>query len=218
MDRAEVYDSAVSVFLGLSSPAADLGIEEELVHITRGGIERSDHTSGDPEKTEINVMVPSILDPSLAPPGKATLIVHTAARIGQNEFWRTGPGLQRGEAYEELKRRYADVLIGRVERTLGADIRKRVEVCEVATPVTYGRFTGNRDGAIMGFKPTRSNLRAGIARRTTSVPNVLIGGQWAELGGGLPAAVRAGANAAAVILRDENPAAFASLREIMDCS
>jgi phytoene dehydrogenase-like protein len=216
MERAEVYDSAVSVFLGLSSPAADLGIEEELVHITRGGIERSLHTSGDPAVTEINLMIPSILDPSLAPPGKATVILHSAARIGQNEAWRTGPGLARGEAYAEFKRRYADVLIGRVESALGVDLRSRVEVCEVATPVTYGRFTGNRDGAIMGFKPTRGNVRAGIARRTTPVRNVHIGGQWAEVGGGLPGAVRAGANAAAVILRDEHPAAFAALREIMD--
>jgi prolycopene isomerase len=216
MDRAEVYDSAVSVFLGLSSPAANLGFEGEVVHITRGRIERGAHTSGDPALTEINLMVPSILDPTLCPPGKATLILHTAARIGQNEAWRTGPGLARGAAYEELKRRYADVLIGRVEQTLGIDLRSRVEVCEVATPVTYGRFTGNRDGAIMGFKPTRRNLRAGIASRSTPVPNVHIGGQWAEVGGGLPGAVRAGANAAAVILRGEHPAAFAALREIMD--
>jgi len=218
MDRAEVYDSAVSIFLGLSSPATDLGISEELVHITRGGIERGGHTSGDPAMTEINLMIPSILDPTLAPKDKATVILHTAARIGQNDAWRTDPGLTRGDAYRELKQRYADVLIDRVERTLGVDLRSRVEICEVATPVTYGRFTGNRDGAIMGFKPTRSNMRAGIARRTTPVRNVHIGGQWAEVGGGLPSAVRAGANAAAIILRDEHPAAFASLCEIMDGS
>ncbi|MCK9463513.1 MAG: NAD(P)/FAD-dependent oxidoreductase, partial [Proteobacteria bacterium] len=130
MDRAEVYDSAVSVFLGLASPATELGIAEELVHITRGDVERVDHTSGDPATSEINLMVPSILDPTLAPPGKATLILHTAARIGQNEAWKTGPGLERGPAYRELKRRYADVLIGRVEGVLGADLRSRVEVCE----------------------------------------------------------------------------------------
>ncbi|MFA5763174.1 MAG: NAD(P)/FAD-dependent oxidoreductase, partial [Bacilli bacterium] len=98
----------------------------------------------------------------------------------------------------------------------GADLRSRVEVCEVATPVTYARLTGNRGGAIMGFKPTRRNLRTGVARRSTPVRNVLIGGQWAEVGGGLPSAVRAGANAAAVILQDESPIAFASLRELMD--
>ena len=108
------------------------------------------------------------------------------------------------------------MLIGRAERALGVDLRSAVEVCEIATPVTYQRFTGNRDGAIMGFKPTRGNLRAGIARRKTPVSNVVIGGQWAEVGGGLPSAVRAGANAAALILRDECPAAFAALRDDMD--
>jgi hypothetical protein len=81
---------------------------------------------------------------------------------------------------------YGDVLIGRVEGVLGVDLRSRVEVCEVATPVTYARLTGNRDGAIMGFKPTPRNLRTGVARRNTPVRNVLIGGQWAEVGGGLP--------------------------------
>ncbi len=216
MEGAELYDSAVSVFLGLSTPAPCLGIEEELVHITRGGQARAAHTSGDPEASELNLIAASILDPTLAPPGKATLVLHTAARIGQNEAWGTGPGLERGRAYGELKRRFADVLIERAGRALGVDLRAAVEVCEVATPVTYQRFTGNRDGAIMGFKPTRANLRARIARRTTPVPNVLIGGQWAEVGGGLPSAVRAGANAAAVILRDECPAAFAALRDAMD--
>jgi prolycopene isomerase len=216
MDGAELHDSAVSVFLGLSASAADRGIEDELVHLTEGGLERADHTSGDPALTEINLMIPSNLDPSLAPTGKTALILHTAARIGQNERWRTGSGLSRGDAYSEFKRRYADVLILRVERALGIDLRSRVEVCEIATPITYGRFTGNRDGAIMGFRPTRRNLRAGIARHATPVPNVLIGGQWAEVGGGLPSAVRAGANAAAEILRRERPVAFDSLRGIMD--
>jgi prolycopene isomerase len=48
------------------------------------------------------------------------------------------------------------------------------------------------------------------------VKNVLVGGQWAEVGGGLPAAVRAGANAAAIILERERPQAFAVLRDAMD--
>ena len=145
-----------------------------------------------------------------------TLVLHSAADISHNDNWRTGPGLERNAAYYEFKQRYADVLTDRVERALGVDIRSRIEVCEVATPVTYGRYNGNADGAIMGIRPTGSNLRAGLARRTTPVKNVLLGGQWAEVGGGLPAAVRAGANAAAVILRTERPEAFAALRDVMD--
>ena len=216
MDRAEVFDSAVSIFLGLSSTASDLGISEELVQITRDGISRREHTSGDPEKTEINLLLPSTSDSTLAPPGKTTAILYTTARISANDCWKTGPGLTRGEAYYEFKQRYADVIVDRVERTLGVDLHSRIEIREIATPVTYGRFTGNKDGAIMGYRPTRSNMWARLASRTTPVGNVLIGGQWAEIGGGLPAAVRAGANAAAIVLKAELPDAFAALKDVMD--
>ncbi len=216
LDRAELFDSALSVFLGLSTDSSDLGIGEELVYITRDGISRSDHTSSDPEKTEISMLLPSICDPTLAPPGKGTAILHGAAKIDANDFWKTGPGLTRGEAYYEFKQRYADVLIERVERNLDVDLRSRIEICEVATPITYGRYTGNKNGAIMGFRPTRANIWARLARRTTPVPNVLLGGQWAEIGGGVPGAVSAGANAAAILLMTEHPLAFAELRDVMD--
>ena len=68
----------------------------------------------------------------------------------------------------------------------------------------------------MGYRPTGSNMWARLASRTTPVGNVLIGGQWAEIGGGLPAAVRAGANAAAIVLKAELPDAFAALKNVMD--
>jgi prolycopene isomerase len=216
LSRAETYDSAVSVFLGLGSAVDDLGIGEELMSITRGGIPRSAHTSADPERTEITVLAPSIPDPALAPAGKGSLILYTTARIDDNDRWKTGPGLERGQAYYAFKQRYADVLIDRVERELDVELRSRIEVCEVATPVTYARYTGSRDGAIMGFRPTFANLRAGYAKRVTPVKNLLLGGQWAGVGGGLPAAVQAGANAAAIILKTERPRAFAVLRDAMD--
>lgn len=216
VERAETYDSAVSVFLGLSEPVEKLGMGEEIVHITRGGLSRVEHTAADPQKTEINVMAPSIGDPTLAPAGKATLILHAPGRIEQNDHWRTGPNLSRTDAYYELKQRFTDVMIDRVERNMGVDLRSRIEVCETATPVTYGRYTGSGDGAIMGFKPTFGNVRARLARLITPVPNVLVGGQWAMVGGGLPAAVCAGANAAAYILKAEKPRAFAELRDVMD--
>jgi phytoene dehydrogenase-like protein len=216
LERAETYDSAVSVFLGLSTPTTELGLGEEIVHITRTGIPRGEHTSADPAKTEINLLSPSASDPSVAGPGTGTLILHAPARIGHNDSWRTGPGLARTAAYYEHKQRFAEVLIERVERALGLDLRSRIEICEVATPVTYGRYTGNRDGAIMGFKPTLANLRARLARLVTPVPNVLLGSQWAEVGGGLPAAVAAGANAAAYVLKSELPREFAELCDVMD--
>jgi prolycopene isomerase len=211
VEAAETYDSAVSVFLGLSSPVPNLGMDEEIVHISCSGITRAEHTAGDPDKTAINVMAPSITDPLLAPAGKATLILHAPGRIADNDHWRTGADLGRTDAYYDFKQRFADVMIDRVERNMGVDLRSRIEVAETATPVTYGRYTGSGDGAIMGFKPTVGNVRARLARLITPVPR-----QWAMVGGGLPAAVGAGANAAAYILQSEKPQAFAELKDVMD--
>jgi prolycopene isomerase len=216
LEQARTYDSAVSVFLGLSRPASVLGLGEELVHITGSGLTRADHTSGHPERTEINVLAPSCCDPEAAPPGKGTLILHGAARLEQNDRWHTGPGLERGTDYRDFKRRYAAVLVERLERCLGRAIASCIESCEVATPVTYRRYSGGPDGAIMGLRPTRANLRAGLAKRATPLSNLHIGGQWAIQGGGLPGAVLGGANAAAVILHAERPAEFAALRDAMD--
>jgi prolycopene isomerase len=87
---------------------------------------------------------------------------------------------------------------------------------EVATPVTFHRYSGNRDGSIMGHRPTKKNILAGLARIETPVRRLWLGGQWAEYGGGVPMATKAAVNATLMILRDLRPDAFAALRAVVD--
>jgi len=54
----------------------------------------------------------------------------------------------------------------------------------------------------MGQSPTRRNIKAGLAGCRTPVRNLFIGGHWAEYGGGVPVAMKAGVNAALMILRE----------------
>ena len=60
----------------------------------------------------------------------------------------------------------------------------------------------------MGAKPGKKNMQNKIAHYQTPVNNLLLGGHWAELGGGVPIAVKAGANAALLIFKKEKPEAF----------
>jgi prolycopene isomerase len=87
---------------------------------------------------------------------------------------------------------------------------------EAATPVTFWRYTGNREGSIMGHRPTRHNIRRGLARVDTPVKRLLVGGQWAEYGGGIPMATKAAVNASLLILRDLCPAEFKTLAAVVD--
>ena len=68
----------------------------------------------------------------------------------------------------------------------------------------------------MGAKPGRANMQNGVARYHTPVKNLLLGGHWAELGGGVPIAVKAGSNSALLVLRKERPDAAKALAAYMD--
>lgn len=213
---ADLYPSSVSVWLGLDRPAQELGFGEELVFLTRDEQPRALHNSTDPLQSALSVVAPSCRDPSVAPPGKGSLTISVAADIAFGDQWRTGADRSRGPAYREFKKGYVDALIDRVARALCPQLREHVELCEAATPITHWRYTGNRDGTIMGATPTRANIRAGLAHYRTPIQNLLLGGHWAEYGGGVPVAVRAGSNSALIVLQRERPQAFAVMREVMD--
>ena len=119
-------------------------------------------------------------------------------------------------AVEEDDEDTVEELFDRVEAALAPGLRNHIELCDVATPVTHERYTGNRGGSIMAAKATGRNIRHRVAGYRTPVKNLYLGGHWAEYGGGVPVAVRAGANSALLVLRDANPAAFDETKGILD--
>ncbi|NQT77571.1 MAG: NAD(P)/FAD-dependent oxidoreductase [Bacteroidetes bacterium] len=218
--NAETYDSCVTVSLGLNCPASELGIKEEQILMRRNDITRKEQNSGVPDKTEISVIANSSRDPSVAPEGKGILMLYAPCSIEYGDFWKTevdsSGNFIRGAAYKSFKKEYADILIQRVEEKLIPGLRSHIEVLDIATPMTYLRYTGNRNGAIMGFRPSFRNIRNKVAHYSTPVENLFIGSQWAELGGGIPNAVRAGMNSALLIIKNEHPETFKILADVMD--
>jgi phytoene dehydrogenase-like protein len=213
---ADIYDSAVTVSLGLSRPATDFGIGEELVYLTKDSVERRLQDGGDPDKARITLMSSSSADPSLAPPGKGTLSIYLPARLSQFDHWKTGPQLERGAAYRDHKKQYADIILKRIENALIPGLMDAVEFCDVATPLTYLRYTGNREGSIMGTRMSFRNWMNGVSGYRSPFPNIYIGGQWAEWSGGVPTAIRAGANSAMLVLKRESKSAFEAAEEMFE--
>jgi prolycopene isomerase len=214
--EADLYCSSLTVFIGLDCDASILGLHGELIYLTVDDLLRNDHTGGDPYKISLVVQSPSARDKSLAPEGKSTMIIHCSARIDYGNFWKTGKNFERGKEYREFKQEYADILIERVEKRLGINIKKHVEVLEIATPVTYWRYTGNRNGSTMGTSPTDKNIKNRLAHYNTPVKNLFLGGHWAEYGGGMPMAVKAASNASLLILEKIKKDEFKKLRDVMD--
>ncbi len=214
--EADLYHSSVTVFLGLDCDASAIGLGEELVSVTIDSLPREEHSCGDPYKNSLTVQAPSVRDKTLAPAGKSTLTIHCSARFDYENFWRTGANFERGQAYRDLKKRYADILIDRVEKALNIGIREHIAVLEIATPITYWRYTKNRYGSIMGASPTDKNIRNKLAQCRTPVKNLFLGGHWAVYGGGMPMAVKAAANASLLVLHQAGNPEFRELCAVMD--
>ncbi len=209
--NAELYSSAVTVSIGLDCPAESLGLNDELIMISKEDVLRTDHICGDPQKSDISVMSPSARDKSMAPDGKGTLTIYCPA------YYSDFSTLSKDE-YVKFKNDFAHILINRVEKALSENIRSHIEFMDVATPVTYHRYTGNREGVMMGARPGKVNFKARIAHFVTPLENVFLCGHWSALGGGVPIAVSTAANVALMVLKNDGNRFFKPLGKYFDGS
>ncbi|MGB3863930.1 MAG: FAD-dependent oxidoreductase [Candidatus Aminicenantaceae bacterium] len=89
--------------------------------------------------------VPSLGDPSLAPPGQHCLHILLLAPYHYKNDWMTEEG-KRGEEYKRLKEELADRLIKAAEKVI-PNLSQHIVTREVDTPMTYERYTLSSEGA-----------------------------------------------------------------------
>jgi phytoene dehydrogenase-like protein len=140
----------------------------------------------------IAISIPSLLDPTLAPPGKHTVHVYTPA----TEPYALWQGLdRRSPEYAQLKQQRAAPLWQALARVI-PDIGDRTEVTLVGTPLTHERFLRRHQGS---YGPA---LAAGVATfpsAKTPVQGLLCCGDYTFPGIGLPAVAASGMIAAHAI-------------------
>jgi len=138
------------------------------------------------------VSIPSVLDPSLAPPGKHTLHVYTPG----NEPYGLWEGLdRRSEEYTRQKQRRAEVMWQGLERII-PDIRSRCEVSLVGTPLTHERFLRRHRGS---YGPAIAAGKGFFPGPLMPLAGLLCCGDSTFPGIGLPAVAASGAIAANTI-------------------
>lgn len=217
---AELYSSSVTVQLALDCTVDSLGFGDEMLYLATEGLPRKAYGDGDPHTAGISVLAPSLRDETLSPEGHGTLTIYVAGHIDYGNYWKTELGENgkriRGDAYKKFKKEYADVLIKRVEEAFAPGLSDHILYCDIATPITHERYTGNFAGSIMGARPGKKNMQSKVAHYQTPVKNLLLGGHWAELGGGVPIAVKAATNATLLLLKKDSPELFKLLANYFD--
>lgn len=138
-------------------------------------------------------------DPTLAPEGKTVL---TATLYSSYEHWQPAAEESK-ERYHEKKDLLADRVIEIVENRFPA-VKDKIETVDVATPVTYYRYTGVYKGAYMSWIVPPEVGRFSISKELPGLDNFYQVGQWVAPPAGLPGSMLTGRQVVQIICsRDE---------------
>jgi prolycopene isomerase len=128
-----------------------------------------DIENGNPGGMWVNV--PTLVDPSLAPKGEHLLIFTSLAKYDTGKPWE--------ETREQYTQSMLDALNG-----LYPGVCDHLTYLETATPQSFERYSGNRDGALYGWANTPGQAAAQRPNNVTPVPGLYLAGHWTQPGTG----------------------------------
>lgn len=141
-------------------------------------------------------------DPSLTPPGKSVVMIMLPTDY---YYWQRIYGRR---LYDMEQLQVADVLLDFLEG-LYPGFKAAVEVKDVATPLSYERYTGNYLGATCGWLLTDKTMLMmvqGVDKTLPGLRNFYMAGQWVEPGGSVPIVAMSGRSAVRLLCAtDERP-------------
>lgn len=134
-------------------------------------------------------------DPFYSPDGKAVV---TMILISDTyDFWKKA---KEDDRYEEEKEKIAADVIATLTAQL-PEIKDRVEVCDVATPLTYERYCDNWRGSWMTMMERGMKVKAYPAV-VSNITGLYFAGHRMRAPGGLPVAAMSGRTAVQYLCRD----------------
>jgi phytoene dehydrogenase-like protein len=180
-DNPRLFSPLVYIGLGVASrvekiPPAVAGLSFPLeTPITIAG----------KECDRLNVMNYSY-DPTLAPEGKTVLKVQFDTDY---DYWEKL--YQDRERYKAEKERIADDVVKALEKHFPG-LASKVEMRDVATPMTWVRYTGNWRGSYEGWMFSAESFTGSMRKTLPGLDNFYMAGQWVNPGGGMPTAAMSG--------------------------
>jgi len=136
-------------------------------------------------------------DPSAAPAGKTVMKVLLNTNY---DYWKKLK--QDPERYKAEKEQIADQVIIMLEQRFPG-VAGQVEMRDVATPMTWERYTGNWQASHEGWLMTTKNLNMRLSKTLPGLKNFYMAGQWVEPGGSLPYVAVSGRNVTQIICKKD---------------
>ena len=139
-------------------------------------------------------------DPTLAPKGKTMVKVQFETDY---DYWENI--YKEPEKYQAEKERIADDVIAALDKRFPG-LASKVEMRDIATPMTWVRYTGNWRGSYEGWMFSAESFTSSMRKTLPGLDNFYMAGQWVNPGVGMPTAAMSGHNTIQVIChRDKKP-------------
>jgi len=106
------------------------------------------------------------------------------------------------ERYKAEKEQIADTVVALLNECFPG-LAYQVEIRDVATPMTWVRYTGNWKGSYEGWMITTRTLMMQMRKTLPGLSNFYMAGQWVNPGGGMSTAVMSGRHTIQVICKKD---------------
>lgn len=206
MDKFSVSLSSFQVFLGLNKDLiGEIGIKDTEIFYETGYDIEADYKAArkaDMDNSGFALTLYDNLYKGYSPEGKNTLNILVLQGYDHWEKYEADYWKGNKIAYQAEKERIADILIGKVEKTLLPGLSKAIEIKEIGTPLTNVRFTSNYRGAIYGWDQTLDNSIPRRLPHTTPIRNLYLSGAWTSPGHGYGGVIPSGLECFAEIMNN----------------
>ena len=140
-------------------------------------------------KNVFKIFIPTHFDPGIAPPGCQIMIVQRCSPVGFEEV--TDWAAHKVELENRTMARLRELL---------PEIDRHIVIQCSASAMTSYRFTGNSEGAMLGWEMSPEQLGPNRLPVTTPIENLYLTGHWTQPGGGITPVIVSAQRVAKIIL------------------
>lgn len=188
------------VYLGLNRAPKDLGIKDYSLFITDTAdtVEQFELMKNIETNNALAAVCLNIADPNCSPKDTTILCLTT---LYTDNCWANIPP----EEYFNEKDMLAARLIASYENATGITIHNSIEEIEVATPVTFARYTNSPQGVIYGYLGSEWDgllPRVMTEKTDNDINGIRFCGGWGTQLSGMSSSIASGRNCAYATLND----------------
>lgn len=190
LERMSPSLSAFVLFLATTVDVPATGLGHEVFTYRHWNHDETAAAIGRGEPGGVWLSLPTVVDPSLAPPGEHLIICTSLARYDRD--------------WSAERDGFAEALLDRVDGIIPG-VRKAVTFREDATPRTLERFTLNQQGAVYGWDHIPSQTVPRRLGHEGPVEGLYLSGHWTHPGGSSFRAIYSGVQTAMLVLGLDHP-------------